>query len=114
MSWQPIPDFPDYEISVDGAVRSWAGRGKAVRARKPHDVTPVWQAQESRWVVRLTREGIRYLRTVANLVLLSHRPHLSPSGRVRYKDGDPQNIHLSNLEWKNEAPAQEIPNPADS
>jgi hypothetical protein len=108
MSWQPIPDFPGYEISQDGMVRSWIGRGRNRSVKKPHDVTPVWLDKTQRWAVRLTRDGVRYMRCVANLVLLANvgPPPARAVGTMRnegdvvFLDGDPTNVSLSNLTWR--------------
>lgn len=107
MSWQPIPDFPGYEVSADGAVRSWLGRGPNKRSKQPHEVTPVWLAS-NRWGVRLNKDGKRHLRCVANLVLLAHvgDPPKAAVGTalnkadVVFADDDPTNISLSNLSWR--------------
>ena len=107
MSFTPLNDFPGYEISHDGMVRSWKARGLHQRVRKAHPVTPVW-LKSNRWAVRLVRDGQRHLRCVANLVLetfvgpppslgVGHGDNLAD---VVFKDGDPTNVALANLEWK--------------
>lgn len=107
MSFLPIPDFPHYEISVDGVIRSWLKRGPRRGSRVSTDftiITPVWDHNSDRWIVRLTKDGKKHLRCVANLVLLAHRgPPRTTNGRpprAIYRDGDPVNITLDNLEWE--------------
>jgi len=111
MTWTPINDFPGYEISHDGQVRSWRMRGAAKKdasAKKAHIITPVWLTDSSRWAVRLMNNGERFMRSVANLVLetfvgpapavgIGHGRNFSD---VVFKDGDPTNITLENLSWK--------------
>lgn len=102
MSWQPIDEFPGYEVSMDGQVRSWCRGGD-----EPTEITPVW-LKSQRWGVRMTREGKRYLRCIANIVLEAFQgpPPQDAIGTgknpadVVFKDGDPTNITLSNLTWK--------------
>jgi NUMOD4 motif-containing protein len=109
MSWQPIKDFPGYEISPDGAVRSFVGRGRHRATKKPHNLTPVWLPSQ-RWAVRLNRNGERYLRCVANLVLTTFVGPAPVRGvgsmnnlaDVIFKDDDSSNVCLSNLAWKTE------------
>lgn len=107
MSFTPLNDFPGYEISKDGEVRSWQGRGHITRVKKAHPVTPVW-LKSNRWAVRLVRDGKRHLRCVANLVLetfVGQPPSLGQGtyqnlADVVFKDSDPTNVCLDNLEWK--------------
>ncbi len=109
MTWTQIKDFPGYEISRDGLVRSWVGRGRHrdKEAAKAHEVTPIW-LPSNRWAVRLVRDQKRHLRCVANLVLetfVGPPPaqgigHLKNVADVVFADGDPSNISLSNLSWK--------------
>lgn len=108
MNFQPLNDFPGYEISADGVVRSWRlrGHGGDRPARKAHEVTPVW-LKSNRWAVRLNKDGKRYLRCLANLVLetfVGPPPEGLGHGRneadVIFLDGDSSNISLQNLTWR--------------
>lgn len=109
MTWTPINDFPGYEISMDGVVRSFRqrGRGSHRDLKRAHTITPVYLSDSNRWAVRLSKGGKRYMRCVANLVLetfLGPAPTGAGTGTnsadVVFKDGDPTNVTLSNLEWK--------------
>ena len=109
MSFRPLRDFPGYEISEDGVVRSWRMRGRAApgsTARQAHEVTPIW-LKSNRWAVRLNKDGKRYLRCVANLVLetfVGPAPsgvgHAMNEADVLFLDGDPSNVTLKNLNWR--------------
>lgn len=108
MSWRPVKEFPGYEVSTDGVVRSWHGRGKNGMSKKPHDVTPVWLDKGARWAVRMNKDKRRYLRCVANLVLEAFVGPAPTRGKgtgrngadVVFRDGDPTNVSLSNLSWR--------------
>lgn len=110
MTWTPIKDFPGYEISVDGLVRSWRMRGRAAPgavARKPAEITPIWLTDSNRWAVRLYRDNKRHMRSLANLVLetfVGPPPegigHGLNAADVVFKDGDPSNVTLANLTWR--------------
>lgn len=109
-NFKAIPDFPGYEISQDGSVRSYHGRGFEPKTlAKPREVRPVW-IPAGRWAVRLSKDGKRYMRCVANLVLLAFVGPPKGYGYgtafaqadVIFKDGDPANCCLTNLAWKGE------------
>lgn len=106
---KPIPDFPGYEVSQDGTVWSWHGRGFEEVRTEPLALTPVW-IKSNRWAVRLNKGGKRHMRCVANLVLLAfvgppknfaHGTAFSQAD-VIFRDGDPANCSLDNLAWKGE------------
>jgi hypothetical protein len=99
MTWTPITEFPGYEISREGVVRSWVGRGKIRSVKKPHDITPIWLEKQGRWAVRLVKDGVRHLRCVANLMLTTFVSEVK-DGTVVFKDEDPTNLALENLSWK--------------
>lgn len=96
MNWQAIPDFPGYEISDTGKVRSF--KTKSGKLGLPHEVTPVLMDPIG-WAVRLNKEGKRYLRSLARLVLVSFEGD-HPEARVGYRDGNSFNLKLENLYWK--------------
>lgn len=99
MSWRPVKDFPGYEVSADGAVRSFAARGRSGEPTQPRAITPVW-LKNQRWGVRMNRDGVRHLRCVANLVLEAFVGPPPGTDHVVFADGDSSNIKLSNISWK--------------
>lgn len=101
---RPVPGFPDYEIAQDGTLWSFHRRGFEGGPRKPHAVTCIL-GEHGRWLVRLSKDGKRYMRSLANLVLLAwggEPPALAVRGglEVEFIDGNPTNCNLTNLRWK--------------
>jgi hypothetical protein len=101
--WLPIPDFPDYEISDMGRVRS---KARKIRCRSfmfrtiPDRIVGQnligWRRQYLQ--VDLVRDGKRFYFYVHRLVLLAfvgetEKPH------VNHKNGDGFYNRLHNLEW---------------
>jgi len=94
--WRAIPEFPGFEVSEEGEVRTWVFR-REVR-NEPRRVTPHLHSN-NRWVVKIQNKT----RTIAVLVLYAFRggpDRKTEIEEVNYLDGNPYNCHLSNLAWR--------------
>jgi hypothetical protein len=95
--YKPIPTFPHYYITRDGVIISF-------RKQKPKLMTNFVDGN-GYIVTNLYNEGIKNgykkaLVSVANMVLLTWGPEKPGDGyKVKFLDGNKQNIHISNLEW---------------
>lgn len=95
--YKPIPAWEWYEVSDLGNVRN---------ATKDKVLKPIRVGQKRVLSVMLCDKGVRSCVTLARLVAEVHVP--MPKGkdlRVRFKDGNPDNVRADNLEWY----AHEIP-----
>lgn len=97
VEWREIPDWPEYEVSEDGAVRRVAG---GLGSRKGRRLRAWRNVQTGYFCVQLWRENRRKGMTVHRLVALAFlgRP---PSEKyvVAHIDGSRDNNHHANLRW---------------
>lgn len=93
--WRPIKDYPNYEISNYGQIRSWSrGRSKPLIVKLGHDKNGYLQYPMK------TFEGKRKFRRVHQLVLetfVEEKPF--QKAEVCHNDGNPQNNIVTNLRW---------------
>ena len=93
-TWKQVEDFPDYEVSDLGRVRSTKqGKSRILKPWQPSDPS-VYPA------VSLCRSGERSNRAVHTLVVrtfIGEPP--SPTHEVRHLDGNHLNPRLDNLAW---------------
>lgn len=90
--------FPDYEITEDGKVFKKAKRvGKRPKGR--YEVKPYAHYRSNSLRVILYRDGKRYTRGVADLMLQAFYPDPRPktSREVFFKDKNEHNAALNNL-----------------
>lgn len=93
IQWKPIQDWPMYEVSTSGQVRS-------VKTKK---VMAPWESRRRGGVtdLRVTlssggkKKGLRIHRLMAKAFL----PNPENLPEVDHIDGNPHNNNLSNLEW---------------
>lgn len=107
--WQIIDEFPDYEVSMHGDVRSHLKKGKTTAARResPYVMTG-FRDKRGYHSVMLRRRGDKkiYRRLVHRLVAISFIPNPDGLSDVAHGDGDPANNILSNLRWATHADNQ--------
>lgn len=91
--WIPLEEFPDYESCEDGIIRN-VKTGRHLR-----------YSPNSNGIlkVNLMREGEVYTRSVARVILLNHNedhPEPPPGAVISYLNGDMNDVHAWNLEWR--------------
>ena len=90
--WIGIAEFPGYSVSDHGRVRNdYSGRVLAMLRNQAKVIH-----------VGLVRDGRQYKRSLAKLVAEVFVPKntLDHFTTPIHKDGDPENNHYSNLEWR--------------
>ena len=99
--WRVVADYPDYEVSNLGRVRSWKGgnNGRVVgrRASEPRIMRPARMGLYSGVV--LCGPNKQEKRYIHRLVATAFIPNPEGKPEVNHKDGDKHNNALSNLEW---------------
>lgn len=98
--WKPIPDYPGYEASDAGRVRSFKKQqcNGWVIADLPQRILKI-QSQKGYQFVLLCCDGIRYNRRV-HILVLGAFVGPKPEGMVScHKDCNPSNNQLSNLRY---------------
>lgn len=101
-TWKPIQDFPNYEVSDEGQIRSLPRR---VPRRTKGDVLihPAYLLpapdRDGYMKVRLTKDGRRHKKTVHRLVADAFIPNRYGKPQINHIDGDKANNGASNLEW---------------
>lgn len=96
--WREIPNFPGYEVSSHGNVRSTDRRDAIGRPRRGRIMRPT-RDRGGYFRVGLRRENARHTRSVHQLVLeafIGPRPKFC---EARHLDGDPGNNRTENLAW---------------
>jgi hypothetical protein len=107
--WKPVPDFPGYDISDQGRVRSYWHR-KIIRAKNgriadTEDVLGNFPKKILRpsgktyQQVILTKEGKHFTFLAHRLVLETFVGPCPPGMEARHGDGIPANCSLENLSW---------------
>ena len=96
--WRTIADFPDYEVSNHGRVRSYkTHRPGEARASEPHLLKPLFTGSGTLCVV-LAKQQKRTWRTIASLVADAFLTPQPKDTRITYhKDNDPTNNRIDNL-----------------
>lgn len=97
--WKPHPDFPLYEVSNRGRVRSFQTyNGK--RCVVPHLLRPSFSNRNGKARVTFSVNGVSTVRFISDLVLtLFNVPRPSARHVSTNKDGDKRNNNLDNLHW---------------
>ena len=107
--WKPIPDFPEYEISNYGRVRSYwhkpmkGSGGRPIIIGTPTIITPVItstnRSKQGYFFIPLRKDGKRCNCYIHRLVLLSFIGP-APKGYVCcHNDNNSLNNKLENLRW---------------
>ena len=95
MKWKIIQEFPDYAVSDAGCVARATRKKKAVLGQtiKPRI------DKKGYFYVRLRKEGVRFIRKIHRLVLITFIGVSPPSMECNHKSGIKCNNHIDNLEW---------------
>lgn len=93
-------EFPQYEVSTFGRVRSinrqvWGG--KAYRFQK--GALKKLSFKDGYQFVNLWNNGYQHMKHVHQLVAIAFIPNPEKKATVNHLDGNKQNNHSSNLEW---------------
>lgn len=88
--WKEVPNFPDYEVSDLGRVRSF--KQATVRILSP-------SSDGRYWGVALSRDGEQYRHRIGRLVLLAFVGPLPGGMEMCHNDGDSFNDQLDNLRY---------------
>jgi len=108
--WLPVPDFPGYEVSDLGRLRSFwrrdgkKGKGggagaKAVLTDSPQSIHKPGLNHNGYLQVSLRKNGKPYSRRIHRLVLLTFRGPCPPGMESRHLDGIQTRNYLTNLVW---------------
>ena len=89
--WKSIESFPGYEISNEGRLRRWMGRG--YRTLNPYRIGNGYR-EFSFW-----KENKRYCRKIHRLVLEAFVENCPGGYQTNHKDGNKENNYVENLEW---------------
>lgn len=102
VEWRAVQDFPDYEISNDGRLRSWRWRcdGKGGRRSAPLECRGSPHPKGYTFFT-LRKPGLpgRYVRTAHRLVAGAFIPNPDALPDVAHNDGNPRNGRADNLRW---------------
>jgi len=98
-NWALIPDYPGYEVSDLGRVRSWwsYGRNGYLKPR-PHLLKPIPMARGRLHVTIRNQDG-QWQVSVHRLVLLVFCGPCPPGKEACHNDGNHKNNRLENLRW---------------
>lgn len=98
-TWKPIPDFPGYEVSDHGRVRSYKKPGTTIIADTPQRILKPSTDPGGYKRVLLRRDDATYCRSVGQLVLLAFIGCRPDGMEMCHNDSNPANDHLSNLRY---------------
>lgn len=87
--WVTIAEFPNYQITADGRVRSRKnGKEKAKCINK-----------RGYWAMSMRKNGKMYLRTLHRMLAVAFIPNPENKPDINHIDGNKRNCSLDNLEW---------------
>ena len=98
-SWRIIEDFPNYEVSDQGRVRSVVHKDRFGRIQGGHVLTPQPDGKGLYVHVVIRREGATLCRNVHRLVALAFIPNPHNYPEINHKDENKRNNAVNNLEW---------------
>jgi hypothetical protein len=96
--WAQLAEFPGYEVSSLGRVRSWRPiNGVAAVPSNPRQIRPMTAGRYL--TVSLHKSGKQFTRAVHRLVLEAFRGPRPPGMETRHLNGNGHDARLLNLEW---------------
>ena len=109
--WKPIPDFPNYQVSSFGRVKSLSRSysthhylsGKLVIKKTKDKFINGWPKYKNgkvyAWMIALRRDNTTYTMRIHILVLTAFQKSRPIGMECCHNDGNPSNNLLSNLRW---------------
>lgn len=92
--WKPVPDYPAYEVSNFGRVKSfWFSKPRILKPILGHGYLYVNLCKADK------SKQIRKQISIHRLVATAFIPNPSGKREVNHIDGNKSNNHVSNLEW---------------
>lgn len=96
--WRTIPDFPGYEVSDSGQVRTYRKRGRGGMSATPRLLK--LNRYGTYYHVRLTRFDGKIIQLSVHVLVLEIFVGPRPEGLLAlHKDDEPTNNHRDNLYW---------------
>lgn len=95
--WKEIKDYPTYEVSNLGRVRSWKGKGQYGKKLETPRIRKLHKNKEGYWFLTLHRNGERHIFRIHRLVIEAFRGKPKKGQQTRHFDGDKDNNKLYNL-----------------
>lgn len=95
--WKEIENYPLYEVSNYGRVRSWNKKGGGIR-----DIPKILKQQENTHgykILCLYNDSNQKTISVSRLVGFNHVDGYKDGLEINHIDGNKENNHASNLEW---------------
>lgn len=100
--WWKLSQYPGYEISNDGQIRSYWVRSEGPRIdwdAEPRLLRPTPTTNGGLQIDLRHRDGVARTVTIAKLVLATFWRKPRPGEIVDYIDGNPANLSAANLRW---------------
>jgi hypothetical protein len=98
--WKPIKNWPCYEVSTYGQVRSYKGRGRSALYPKAEPSLMVFEKHRQGYLrVKLSNRKMHRKFLVHRLVAEAFLPNPENKPEVNHKDGNKADNRFFNLEW---------------
>lgn len=97
--WRPISEYPNYEVSNFGRVRSINHIDKLNRVREGKILKPCFDSNGNYLHVNLRKDGKQKSTNVHRLVAITFIPNPNNYTDINHIDRDKTNNCVSNLEW---------------
>lgn len=96
--WKPVPDYPGYEVSNLGRVRSWRSNNPRARRETPRNLRQHALNRQYKGI-QVIRDRKAHQTGIHRLVLAAFVGPCPPEMEACHNDGNPSNNRLSNLRW---------------
>ena len=97
--WRTIPDFPDYEASSLGRIRSKNRKDCLGRSKYGKVLSQFVDSRDCYVCVNVWRNGKSKMMRVHRLIAMAFLPNPHNLPEVNHKDENKRNNAVSNLEW---------------
>ena len=95
--WKPLKEFPLYEVSSHGRIRSYHNNRHGV-STEPKILSPGVDGKY-RLIHLRDPSGKRKKKRIHNLVCETFHPRMEGKTQVLHRDDNPLNNHMNNLYW---------------